>query len=259
MPATPLRARTAFEVIDAAVHVLRAHYGSFVVISAIASFPTWTAMWFSGWYTLAANPENIGRLGTLPLFQAQMLLVLLATYLWWTIADCAIVVAASDAYLGRDVVPARALGVALRNAFPILGARILKGFALILGYLFFFFGALYMAARYFAVVPALLLDGTPVMDSFHRSRDLSKDFKWHILGGLFVGWVIYFVVAYTLGVVAALFVTSPIVSAVVTAAVYALVFPLIGIVTTLLYYDQRIRKEGFDLEVMAQQLVPAAG
>ena len=32
------------------------------------------------------------------------------------------------------------------------------------------------------------------------------------------------------------------------------IYPLLAVVSTLLYYDLRIRKEGFDLEVMSREL-----
>ena len=37
------------------------------------------------------------------------------------------------------------------------------------------------------------------------------------------------------------------------------IYPLLAVVSTLLYYDLRIRKEGFDLEIMSRELggVPA--
>ena len=48
-------------------------------------------------------------------------------------------------------------------------------------------------------------------------------------------------------------------ASVVNAIFRIFVYPLIAIVQTLLYYDARIRKEGYDLELMAQDLgAPAA-
>ena len=41
---------------------------------------------------------------------------------------------------------------------------------------------------------------------------------------------------------------------VVNAAFRIFLYPLIPIVQTLLYYDARIRKEGYDLELMAEGL-----
>jgi hypothetical protein len=47
---------------------------------------------------------------------------------------------------------------------------------------------------------------------------------------------------------------NPTVSAVVGAIIMCFAYPFLGVVTTLLYYDLRVRKEGFDLEVMTEQL-----
>ena len=44
---------------------------------------------------------------------------------------------------------------------------------------------------------------------------------------------------------------------VVAAVVTILLEPISAIARTLLYYDLRVRKEGFDLELMARQLAAA--
>jgi hypothetical protein len=47
-------------------------------------------------------------------------------------------------------------------------------------------------------------------------------------------------------------------STVVVAVVSLLIYPLLSCVFTLFYYDLRVRKEGFDLEMLSQQLGAAA-
>jgi hypothetical protein len=43
----------------------------------------------------------------------------------------------------------------------------------------------------------------------------------------------------------------------VVAVVQMLLYPLLYCVLTVAYYDLRVRKEGFDLEVLASNLQPA--
>ncbi|MBC7789548.1 MAG: hypothetical protein H7Z74_06360 [Anaerolineae bacterium] len=57
------------------------------------------------------------------------------------------------------------------------------------------------------------------------------------------------------GALAVVFGTSDSAAADVASQVVSiLVYPLVAVVATLLYYDLRIRKEGFDLDVMAEEL-----
>jgi hypothetical protein len=61
------------------------------------------------------------------------------------------------------------------------------------------------------------------------------------------------------GVLAALGGAFEAVVAVLTGFVSLFVYPVISCVFTLFYYDLRVRKEGFDLEVLAKQLGLGAG
>jgi len=40
-------------------------------------------------------------------------------------------------------------------------------------------------------------------------------------------------------------------------AVSAFIYPVISVVTVVLYYDLRTRKEGFDVEMMSRAVAPA--
>ena len=46
-------------------------------------------------------------------------------------------------------------------------------------------------------------------------------------------------------------------TAVINGVLGAFIYPVITVFTTLLYYDLRIRRDGFDLEVMTKELAAA--
>ena len=121
---------------------------------------------------------------------------------------------------------------------------------------FFLVGAIYVALRYFAVVPAVMLENKGPFDAFHRSRDLSEGFKWRILGTMLLSWVIFLAVLFALQMVVAFTHMAPVAQALLNAVVQLFILPLVSIVVVVLYYDQRVRKDGFDLEVMARDLAP---
>ncbi|HEX6534636.1 MAG TPA: hypothetical protein VF041_08560 [Gemmatimonadaceae bacterium] len=248
-----LRPRTVPEILDAAFRLLRENYGHFVLLSALGGFPYWAVLWFSGFYALSADPTRIA-MGQFPTFGAGMGLGLAAAGIWWAIANASIVVAASDAFLTGEVVPGRALARAASRWWRVLGALILKGLAIFFGYFLILIGALWMATRYFASMPCVLIEDRPVVSAFNRSVELSNGAKWRILGGLVLAYLVYIVVSVTLSTIIGLFPIPLLLRAAFSGVVYVFVSPLIGIVITLLYYDMRIRKEAFDLEVMAAEL-----
>jgi hypothetical protein len=131
----------------------------------------------------------------------------------------------------------------------MVGALLLVG-ALVLG------GGLgiYLFARYFAVPATVMLEGLGVLAGMRRSRDLSQGIKRKVLGALGLPMLLYFMFQF---IVVALMGSLPgpaILSFVLQKAIILVATPILYVIATLLYYDARIRKEGFDIEVMAAEL-----
>jgi hypothetical protein len=177
----------------------------------------------------------------------------LGIWLVFALMSCVLTVCASQAYLGEPV----DAGVAVRRALPrvllvVIGA-VLRYVLIFIGAFALFVGALYPAARFFAVTPAIVLEGASLGRAFSRSSVLSKDRKWHVILTMGLVFVIYLLLA--LGVqFAAAIVGNLLVQAIITAVFTVMVYPVVAITGTLLYYDCRIRSEGLDIELMAGSL-----
>ncbi len=145
-----------------------------------------------------------------------------------------------------------------------------EGFLVFLVLLLFVAGfALYvwLGACLSLVVPACAMEGIAGTRVFRRSWSLSKGsrfrvfFAWLMVGALgylmmfavqFLSWklAIFFSHGHSLGVAAQhLYVEL---TSLLYAAVSAFVGPIYAIVLTLIYYDQRIRHEGYDIERMME-------
>jgi hypothetical protein len=243
MPPLALRPRSPSEIVDAAFQILRAHYPQFVMCSAIAYLP-----WLVVQLLFASDPAQLARV-------TPGVSVVLGFGIWLVFAlmSAVLVVCASQAYLGDPV----DVGAAVRKALPrmplvLLGAM-LRFVAMFIGLFAFFIGALYVAARWFAVTPVLVLEGQSLGRAFSRSSALSKGRKRHVINTIGLATLIYWVLA--LGVqVAAMFVGNLVVQAVVTAVFTILVYPVVAITEALLYFDTRIKHEGLDIELMAGAL-----
>jgi membrane-anchored glycerophosphoryl diester phosphodiesterase (GDPDase) len=164
-----------------------------------------------------------------------------------------IITCASQAYLG-DLVD---VGVAVRRAAPrmpvVMTAALLRYAGLIIGAFLFLVGALWVAARLFALTPLIIIEDASIPTAFRRSGDLSLGRKQHILNTLGLATIIYWVVALGVSVMARL--TGSYVVQVLAGAIYTiLAYPIIAITECLLYYDARIQSEGLDIELMAVEL-----
>src|SRR5436190_1486580 len=155
-----------------------------------------------------------------------------------------LIVCASQAYLGDPV----DVGAAVRKALPrmplVLVGAIARYIGIFLGLFAFFIGALYVMARWFAITPVLVLEQRGLGQAFSRSSALSRGRKRHIINTVGLVAIIYWVLA--IGVqLAALALGNVIVQTVATAVFTILVYPVVAITEALLYFDTRIRNEGF--------------
>jgi hypothetical protein len=187
-------------------------------------------------------------------------------------ATAAILFIVMEEYAGRRPTMGQALGFAVSRFFALLVASFLYGLMLTLGFVACCAPGLWVLAVFPLFGQALLLERLGIGASFARSSELTRDYRWRVLGVLIL---VMIVAGVTQGVITqVLTVAIPpqeiipagnrgqmkvLIHPVNHAIVYS-VSQLVGIVlqtflavcTTLLYLDLRIRKEGFDLELAAQ-------
>lgn len=243
MSTAALRPRSVTEIVDAAFQILRAHYAQFVMCSAIAYVP-----WLVLELLVIGDPQR----GELPSAWAT---IGAALGIWVTFAmmSAVIITCASQAYLGDPIDVAVAVRRVLPRLHRVMLAAIARTFALMLGVFTLFIASIYFIAKYFAITPAIILEDTGVRGAFDRSTQLSLGRKWHILNTLGLVGIIYWVLAMgvaMLGTLPGIFVVQVMASAFFTILAY----PVIAITETLVYYDARIRSEGLDIAMMAEEL-----
>jgi hypothetical protein len=103
------------------------------------------------------------------------------------------------------------------------------------------------------------VEGTTAVPAIHRSRDLSKGFRRKVFNVVFMLGFLNMVALVASGSLLGLMldlrsVTGSLVQVVVQNLVTMIFTPLGVIANILLYYDFRIRKEGFDLEMLSQAM-----
>jgi hypothetical protein len=276
MSAHTLRPRSVTELLDAAFHLYRAHLGPFVLLGAGLLLP-FVVLGIA--FAVAVMPvmaEAGGAGGDFDVTPFLWFYALMPVALCWiAIADAAMQVAASDAYLKGEVAAGRALRLALSRGWRIIGATLLKYIAvfavLMVGGIAVGIGAAispvlavvlgiglmalfpYVYGRVALVPSTCVLEDSGASRALERAVQLSNENGWRIVGGLFLVYLVLMVVQFTVlfGVAA---MGMPIVGQVLGQLVWMVAYPLVAVLTMLFYYDLRIRKEGFDLEVMSADL-----
>lgn len=177
-------------------------------------------------------------------------LVLMFGY-WVTLSllSATIVRLSSEDYLGRHLEPSVAVRDAVQRLPAVMFALLLKYFFIGIGFVFFILPALWVLARYFAVTAGIVLEGRSVVGTFGRSAQLSRGRKGHILGTSLLAFLIFFVVYFAVTIVGAM-TGSLVIGTLMTIVASIIAWPMFAIVEMLLYYDARIRAEGFDIELM---------
>jgi hypothetical protein len=246
-----LRPRSATELIDAAFRMYRQYFAGFITLSAIVYLPAFILRVLIG--RLAPQVDSMQPGPIFGLLGAGFVMVC-----WYAIMEGALAIATSDRYLGKEIEPTRSLRDAMSRAGALIGAKLWTWFVMFWMFVFFIFVVpiFYFFARYFAVPQAILFERLGVGRGLDRSRQLSKGEKWKILKSLGMVWLI--VLALTIGVDLT-FAPEPgqapsLFSDVIGTMVSMIAFPLIPITSTLMYYDVRIRREGFDIELMSADL-----
>lgn len=238
-----LRPRGASEIVDAAFTLYRRDFGQYVLLYALATVPSVVVtLLFTGgapavtaaaW--IAAGPA------------------MLLSFVLTTLAMAAVIRFGSDVYLGRTADVGSTIRAIVPRLVPLLIVLVLTGIALVVGLVLLIVPAIYLIARFFAVIPVVTLEGASPLAAFGRSSTLSEDSKWRILGVLLLGYGIYFVLYLALSAAGAL-TGNPIAILVINAIVGMLGGPFLALLTMVLYYDQRIRREGFDVQHMTASL-----
>ncbi|MFL5574926.1 MAG: hypothetical protein ACJ79S_03010, partial [Gemmatimonadaceae bacterium] len=281
--AIAFRPRSASELVDAAFQILRGQFGSFALLTAIATIPSLILSIASAWTMpsgVSAGDPTAARAIFAPARLAIIGPIGLIAFLWMMVAFGALVAASSDAYLGRPVDPASAfqrafartgkligghllaylaffapiilVAVGIALAIPTLGALgAIVGLVGVPGALVWMFVAV---ARYFTITAVLTLEDGGATAALGRSSQLSKGSRGRVLGVALLVFVITFVVAMVASVVAVALPGGPQVAGAITYLLYIPLYPLFTCAMTAVYYDLRIRKEGYDIELMAQEL-----
>lgn len=275
LAAFEIRPRRATELVDASIQLLRRFYPQLLTVSAIAMSP--------GVFMRILMRDKLSDPTAMLSNRGAAFGAIAVSALCIAIADAVLIVAASEGYLEGNVDLARALSAGANRLFSVIGAVLLRyslvfmiflllgmstavfvplmarskstagiGLVVLLVPLVVWW-TIYVALRTFAIANAVLLEHLGPTSALARTWRLSKDSAWHIFLSLGLAWLLYLVLAIIANLIGAMLLSNSL-TGVLGAILIIPIYPLLAVVSTLLYYDLRIRKEGFDLELMSRDL-----
>ena len=286
MAAPVLRPRSVAEIVDASFQLARSHFMPLLVLSALVAIPSLIIGAMNVWLLPTANPEDASvgaSLASIPLS--------IVSACWSVIGYGAVTLAASDAYLGGTPDGGHSLKRALRRAHalilgnllgylimmvPFIAAGVLMaifvggtaaaagepptgpGGAMALVALALIGFGIYWAIRVLPslmlVTPVAALESAGPQGTWERAKTLASGSRKSILAVVLIAGVA--VIGLIIGgyAIVAIFTDNEALAGVLSGVVAIPLWPVLGSLFVVLYYDLRIRKEAFDLEVMAAGL-----
>jgi hypothetical protein len=236
------------EVLDGAFKIFRANLRSFLTIALVFSIPSLLL-------SSVLRVVQHGTPGKLPpgYALASLLVACIGILLWGTMIAAAVqVIAGEPTSLGKAWARFRAvLGPAVKASFLVMLIGALWSLLLIIpGVIYFLRRSLYM--------PALLVEGGTATASLERSKTLvgkGRNGRMdRVFGASFVFGVLSWVLVWGIGMVIPAGLKLTFFGVLVTLIPQVLLAPLLPIALVLIYYDARIRDEGYDLELRAQEV-----
>ena len=264
------------ELLDAATKVCVAHWRTLLKIVLVVVIPVQVlstivtastapddaAVTFFDFGSGTATPddETAEDLGT---FFAGQAVVLLLQGLLFVLASGACFRALAEAWLGRDPDWRESLRFALRRTPVLIGVSFLYFLAVMVGFLLLIVPGVWLSIAFALAFPAALVERLGPVAALRRSQRLVRGRWWATFGALLLGILL----ATVLSSIAQALVAIPLVIAVDESSVLALVIsslagaigyviatPFQAAIVALAYFDLRVRKEGLDLELVAERL-----
>ncbi|MDX6703254.1 MAG: hypothetical protein QOF26_3480 [Baekduia sp.] len=267
------------ETLDASIKIVRARWRTLAAVMLVVALPlqilqvlvtaSTTDVYQAGssFSTGGSSKTTYSDQGA---YVAGQLVIFVLAILGNLLGTVACYRAIADTYLERPTSARASLQYAMGRLGPMLWLTLLLGLGLILGFLAFVIPAIWLAVAWSVTYPVLLVEDVRGVAALKRSFALVKDHWWATFGRVAVAYILVLVVT---AVASSVIVAVPLLAVDDTSfgalllsnlgslIVTLLTTPFLAAVITLVYFDLRVRKEGFDLALLAERMggAPAAG
>jgi hypothetical protein len=278
--ALDLRPMGIGDILDRTFRLYRAHFMPFflVMLAVQAIAYVFSLAWQTTFWSHVRASHQTGEavgyamLASIPLF----IPVIIVIFILNQIGIGTLTAAVSAAFLQQEVSMRNAYRAVRGRLGRLVGASLLNTLVVALGFMLCVIPGIYFALWYLLVSEVVMLENLGPTAALRRSKELmrvktDRGFAHHnytkagiiLLITFALGAVVGGIIGVPFGIARALsgardvgnpFATLMLLQGVLTMTVQAAVAPVGRIAMILFYYDIRIRKEGFDLELLASAL-----
>lgn len=217
------------------------------LISILCQIPLMLIMRFNNWLNparLAIGSYNFIQIGMLALVNITIQSILAACVIYLI----------SKKFLDDSSTPLNQKSVSImRLIIPVAGLSIVVGFLTILGLLALVFPGIIIALGYSVAANVLVVEGKDIRKSMRRSWDLTKGQKGQILGLFIVAGIITACIQQPLLYVLKLLLKNSEWAPYLQLFISALIEPINACILVVIYFNLRIKKEGFNIEHLTRQ------
>jgi len=260
---------TFSELLDRTFSIYRSR---FLLLVAIAGIPY--AIFGAAVGVLAALAWAVSArtgVGTSPSMAAAVLLVMVPLVIVFIVGAILSAVGTTaavwDLQLGRQPTIRTSYLTAWRRIGAVIVAGILVGLACAAGLILLIIPGIIVWLGLSLTSPIIVAEDPGGVASLSRSWELTSGYRWKILGAAMISGIIAAIIVYAIQIptfVISAFVFKnadpvwfTVISTIGSILGNVLGAPILAIALCLIYYDARVRKEGFDLQRMLDAIPPA--
>jgi hypothetical protein len=262
------------ETLDASIKIVMARWKTLATVMLVIALPlelaniliisSTTDVYQSGSSIFSSTESTKTTYSDSGAYAAGQVAILALTFLSFFIGNVACYRAIADTYLQRETSARESLSFAAGRLGATLWLTIILVVGIFCGFLFLILPGIWLLIAWSVALPVMLVEGIGGFGAIGRSFKLVEGRWWATCGRFVVAYILIGVLASVFGlafdeVVSGLGVSDTSTGALIldrfaSFLVSLFTTPFIAAVTTLVYFDLRVRKEGFDLALLAQRM-----
>jgi hypothetical protein len=265
-----LRPRGVGEILDAAVALYKARWGSLVRLSATVVLPV---QLLNVLITLSTRPTDVtfGATGPAPQYDSRQafwvplagtVVMNVVAVLSTAFATAIVMRLVADTYVGRESTARDSARLAINRLPAVLGLSLITSIVVIAGTFACLIPGIFLQVSWAVAMPALLLEHKRIGQALNRSFQLTRRRWWSAFAVNYLGTTLSAIVTFGLtllitgGIHVVLHgtVALAIAQGIAGAITATLTTPFIAAAIIVLYFDLRVRAEGFDVQMAIQRM-----
>jgi hypothetical protein len=139
----------------------------------------------------------------------------------------------------RDFSAGELLSSATPFILPLIGAGILAGLGIFFGLILLVIPGLFLLTIWAVIAPVIVVEKSPVMAAFSRSRELVRGNGWQVFGAIVVAFLIVIVGGIVFTAIAAAIADGPLLRIVFSALASTITAPVSALVAAVIYFRLR--------------------